>query len=53
MENQTWSLVEKPKDKKILTNRWVFKIKRDSSGKIQYEARLLSKRSYAKEAQRL
>lgn len=43
-ENKTWSLVPRPADKKILTNRWVFKKKKinviqDSEIK-KYKARL-------------
>lgn len=40
--NKTWSLVPRPKNEKILTNRWVFKIKRNSIGQIEkYKARLV------------
>lgn len=44
MENCTWDLVELPKDRKAIKNRWVFARKTDQSGKtIKYKARLLAK----------
>lgn len=43
-ENQTWTLVDLPRDKKPIQCKWVFKIKRDSDGKIsKYKARLVAK----------
>lgn len=40
-ENKTWSLVPRPADKKILTNRWVFKTKVIQDSEIKkYKARL-------------
>lgn len=43
-ENQTWSLVNLPRDKKPIQCKWVFKIKRDSDGKVsKYKARLVAK----------
>lgn len=50
MRNGTWSLVPRPEEKKILTNRWVFKTKRNSEGKIEkYKARLVA-RGHTQEA---
>jgi len=44
IRNGTWSLVLRPENKKILTNRWVFKTKRDSHGQIvKYKARLVAR----------
>lgn len=41
-ENDTWTLVDRPKGSKILSNRWVFKIKRKLDGNIErYKARLV------------
>lgn len=41
-ENSTWELVDLPKDRKPLGNKWVFKAKRDSSGNvIRHKARLV------------
>ena len=43
-DNGTWILVEKPKDKKVLTNRWVFKTKTNQNGEIEkYKARLVAR----------
>lgn len=42
MKNQTWNLVSRPNNKKILTNRWVFKTKRNQNGEIyKHKARLV------------
>lgn len=41
-ENKTWTLVNRPKDKKVLSNRWVFKTKFNQRGEIgKYKARLV------------
>jgi len=43
-ENKTWILVPRPNDKKILTNRWVFKTKTNKNGEIEkYKARLVAR----------
>ena len=40
IENGTWELVPTPEDAKVLTGRWVFKIKKDRYGKIlKFKAR--------------
>jgi hypothetical protein len=40
----TWHLVKRPRNKKVLQNRWVYKIKTDTSGNIEkYKARLVVK----------
>src|SRR3954466_13787843 len=42
--NQTWSLVDLPKNRKPIGCRWVFKIKYDAKGEIErYKARLVAK----------
>lgn len=42
IENRTWELVSRPKDKKVLTNRWIFKIKRNQDGTLnRFKARLV------------
>lgn len=42
MKYKTWELVPRPKSKKILSNRWVFKIKRKQDGSIdKHKARLV------------
>ena len=43
-ENGTWTLVPRPKEKKVLSNRWVFKTKTDQNGKIEkHKARLVAR----------
>lgn len=43
-KNQVWDLVELPKGSKAIDCKWVFKIKRNSYGKVEwYKARLLAK----------
>lgn len=42
IKNETWTPVNLPRDKKALDTKWVFKIKRDATGKIRrYKARLV------------
>lgn len=44
IENQTWSLVDLPNGRKPINNKWVFKTKTDSDGKImRFKARLVAK----------
>lgn len=44
IENNTWQLVSRPKDKKVLKNKWVFKVKRQQYGSIEkYKARLVAR----------
>lgn len=41
-QNGTWILIPRPTDKKILTNHWVFRIKKTQDGNIdRYKARLV------------
>ncbi|GKE11221.1 putative RNA-directed DNA polymerase [Tanacetum coccineum] len=43
-KNNTWSLVNLPKNKKAIGLKWVYKVKRDPSGKIlKYKARIVAK----------
>jgi hypothetical protein len=42
-ENDTWELVDRPKDGTVVKNRWVFKKKYDSDGEVRYRARLVAK----------
>lgn len=40
IENETWELTKLPSDRKVITGRWVFKIKHGVDGKIlRYKAR--------------
>ena len=41
-ENETWDPVERPKNAKVIQNRWVLRIKKTSSGE-RYRARLVAK----------
>lgn len=44
MENQTWILVPRPSDKKILSNKWVFKTETNQNGEVEkYKARLVAR----------
>lgn len=42
-QNKTWILVNKPEDTKVLSNRWVFKVKESSELGTRYRARLVAK----------
>lgn len=43
-ENEVYTFVDRPAEKKIVKNKWVFKIKRNSDGSIsRYKARLVAK----------
>ena len=42
-DNNTWDLVDLPKDKKAIGSKWVFKVKYDQDGTVQrYKARLVA-----------
>ena len=44
LKNDTYELVELPKGRKALRNKWVFKLKKDSDGKLlKYKVRLVVK----------
>lgn len=42
-ENDTWELVDRPKDKTVVKAKWVFKKKFNSDGEVRYMARLVGK----------
>ena len=43
-ENGTWDIVPKPKDRDIVSCRWMFKLKRNAEGNIEkYKARLVAR----------
>jgi hypothetical protein len=43
-DNETWELVEKPKDRKLVSCKWVFKVKHNADGSIdRYKARLVAR----------
>jgi hypothetical protein len=42
--NKVWDLVEPPNDKQIMTCKWVYKLKKDTTGNIvRYKARLVTR----------
>ena len=44
MENETWELVELPKDRETIGCKWVFKVKHTSEGKVErFKGRLVAK----------
>jgi len=49
LTNQTWELTELPAGKKVLHNKWVFRIKGEHDGSKHYKARLVVKGFQQKE----
>jgi hypothetical protein len=44
MKNQTWILTPRPKDRQIVSSKWIFKYKYDESGSIiRFKARLVAR----------
>jgi hypothetical protein len=44
ISNKTWTLCPRPSDRKVVRNKWVFKLKQKSDGTIdRYKARLVAK----------
>ena len=42
-KNKSYDLVELPKGKKVLKNKWVFKLKKDGDKLVKYKVRLVVK----------
>ena len=42
-KNKTYDLVELPKGKKVLKDKWVLKLKKDDDKLVKYKARLVVK----------
>ena len=47
--NQTWELIKLPVGKKVLHNKWVYRIKNEHDGSKRYKARLVVKGFQQKE----
>jgi hypothetical protein len=44
LQNSTWELVDKPDERAVIKNRWVYKIKTQVDGSVdRYKARLVAK----------
>lgn len=44
IKNKTWSVCDLPVDRKAITNKWVFKLKRKADGRVdKYKARLVAR----------
>ena len=43
VRNRTWDLVKLPAGKRVLQNKWVYRLKEEDGGKKQYKARLVVK----------
>lgn len=41
--NKTWDLVELPKGRQTVTNKWVFRLKKNADGSIRHKARLVAR----------
>ena len=48
--NQTWELTELPVGKKVLHNKWVYRIKNEHNGSKHYKAKLVVKSSSRRRA---
>ena len=43
MKNQTWDLIELSESKRVLHNKWVYRLKEENDGTKRYKARLVVK----------
>jgi len=43
MDNEVWTLVEKPNGKRIVECKWVYNLKTGSNGNVKYKSRLVAK----------
>ena len=42
-KKDVFSIVKQPNDKSVLECHWVYKLKRNTNGKIQYKTRIIAK----------
>jgi hypothetical protein len=44
MKNEVWEIVPRPKNKDVVSSRWLFKIKHDANGSIEkYKSRFVTR----------
>ena len=43
VRNRTWDLVKLPVEKRVLQNKWVYRLKEEDGGKKKYKDRLVVK----------
>jgi transposase InsO family protein len=43
MKNEVWEIVPRPKNKDVVSSRWLFKIKHVADGSIKYKARFVAR----------
>ena len=53
VRNQTWDLVKLPAEKRVLQNKWLYKLKEEDGGKKRHKSRLVVKGFFTKERYRL
>ena len=49
-KNQTWELVEKPKDKDVIGFKWIYKVKHNPDGSVQRNKARLVAKGYSQQA---
>lgn len=42
-ENNVWTLVDRPTDRKVVQCKWVFHVKNSANGEVRYKARLVAR----------
>ena len=52
-KNQTWELVDVPKDKDVISVKWIYKTKQDVDGNVQKHKEKISKRVHTSTHHRL
>ena len=49
-KNQTWELVDKPKDKDVIGVKWIYKVKHNPDGSVQTNKARLVAKGYSQQA---